>query len=391
MTADDYADDYAGYEDDYDYDADCGAVGTADAAAHHHDGSQPPEGYVADLRGVAEGSEVAARFSEDGCWYPAVVNVVIPTEPPHNREPRYHVTFTQYCNSETLPAEALRALAASVPPPPAPTPSPAPALAPPPAVLSERQRQQRERAMGVAPAPSTVAGEGAAGAVSPLFEALGGSAAPAVGQRRQASLAEAIVESHDWDPATVGLGGVGVGGGGVSTARRRELMAAFVEPSPDDRLLASERGAGRTIYKGGAKPRAGAEADAAKWEAELGTGPGAASSPAAAAGGDAPVSCPACGAPVMAEKINAHLDSGCAAHIVRVGVAGPSGRRPLVKKIASGGSVAGIRLASGVNTGVTAGVDLFKSGGGSAPHHPAHDGVCLTVICLCARPVLPRH
>ena len=131
----------------------------------------------------------------------------------------------------------------------------------------------------------------------------------------------------------------------------------------------------------GGSSKAGAEADAAKWEAELATAGTAQSSEKGASGS---VECPVCGSKVLAEHINAHIDSGCAAHIIRydssidldaieqanntvsrVGKAHPTGRRPIVKKASSGSGgsyLAGVRLKSGAKTGVTAGVDLFKSG-----------------------------
>ena len=61
------ADDYA-YDDDYDEEEYGGGSGIVPEDA--------PPGFVVDLDCVKKGSEVAARFSEDGCWYPALVDQV---------------------------------------------------------------------------------------------------------------------------------------------------------------------------------------------------------------------------------------------------------------------------------------------------------------------------
>eukprot|EP01050_Picozoa_sp_SAG11_P026611 SAG11_NODE_6437_length_1313_cov_3.048600_1_plen_159_part_10 len=61
-----------------------------------------PDGFVLDLRSVKAGSAVAARFSGDGFWYPAVVDRVLGAA-------RYKVTYTQYGNSEAVSPPAILA------------------------------------------------------------------------------------------------------------------------------------------------------------------------------------------------------------------------------------------------------------------------------------------
>ena len=100
LHADDYDDGFDDYDPrDYEQTSLHGSGGT--------ELEPPPEGYHSDLRAVKSGSHVAGCFTEDGQWYPAVVDEVIPGE--HGGAAQYFVTYTQYGNSELLPAERVRA------------------------------------------------------------------------------------------------------------------------------------------------------------------------------------------------------------------------------------------------------------------------------------------
>ena len=105
-------DDYGYDDDDYGYDDGGGSYEpepAAAAAAAASDPYAPPPGYAPDLSDVEAGSHVAARFTEDSVWYPAVIDVVV------DDGQQYTVTYTQFGNSETLGSDSVLAPSTTTP------------------------------------------------------------------------------------------------------------------------------------------------------------------------------------------------------------------------------------------------------------------------------------
>ncbi len=246
LSHDDYDDGY----DDYDP-ADYEEVGYSDPQQQqqqqHADANAPPPGYRTDLSRVVPGSHVAGCFTEDNVWYPAVVDEVIPGE--HAGEPAsYFVTYTQYGNSELLPAGRVRSE-------PATAAEEAEVQAAQKAAAAEAARAAEVRAQREARLEKDVlAGVGA----SPLFGVLGGSgAAHGGGASAGVDTAADVVRSSDWNEAAVVAPPVSGSVGGLSAALQQ---FSFDEPSPDDVVLAARKAAGRSIKKGGGVPPGAVEA-----------------------------------------------------------------------------------------------------------------------------------
>jgi hypothetical protein len=104
-------DDYGYDDDDYGYDDGGGSYEPepAAAAAAAADPYAPPPGYGPDLSDVEAGSHVAARFTEDSVWYPAVIDAVV------GDGQQYTVTYTQFGNSETLGSDSVLAPSTATP------------------------------------------------------------------------------------------------------------------------------------------------------------------------------------------------------------------------------------------------------------------------------------
>ena len=232
LHADDYDDGFDDYDPrDYEQTSLHGSGGT--------ELEPPPEGYHSDLRAVKSGSHVAGCFTEDGQWYPAVVDEVIPGE--HGGASQYFVTYTQYGNSELLPAERVRA---------------EPGSGPSEADILEAEAQAAAAAARAAEAraerESQLEAEAALGVgASPLFAALGaGEAAAAGGGEGQAAR---VVEAGQWDEAA--------GGDAVEAMSAGLESFQFDEPSPDDLVLQAQRQS-KGLKKGGAGAAAAAESQA---------------------------------------------------------------------------------------------------------------------------------
>jgi hypothetical protein len=202
----------------------------------------PPPGYRTDLSAVTAGSHVAGCFTEDGVWYPAVVDEVIPGE---GAEPaQYFVTYTQYGNSELLPASRVRSEPGSGPS----EEEEAEVRAAEAAAAAEAARAAAERAQREARLEKEVlAGVGA----SPLYGALGGGGdGGSVGGGHE-DTAAAVVHGNDWDEAT---GAAPSSGDDVQRLGASLQQFGFDEPSPDDLVFAARKAAGRSIKKGGGVP-----------------------------------------------------------------------------------------------------------------------------------------
>ena len=215
-------------------------------AGGEDDPYSPPPGYHSDLSRVVVGSHVAGCFTEDGVWYPAVVDQVIPGERPGEAS-SYFVTYTQYGNSEMIPAERLRAEPGSGPSQAEAEAAAAAEATEVAAACAAVERVAREERMAK---DAALSGVGA----SPLYGALG--SADVAGRGGRAGAVAAVVQSGDWDEAT-GAAPPVIDSVAALSAGLSQFQ--FDQPSPDDVVVAARVAAGRSIIKGGAVPPGAAE------------------------------------------------------------------------------------------------------------------------------------